>query len=111
MAPWINTGQQANQTLAYLMGLKPNSPNAYQAPTPNPSQAARDALVGAPDSRSAIQAATARSERITQTRLQQQAWGAQAGIPLEYIPDYPAEVRLPEGRTTTPSASTPDWRF
>jgi hypothetical protein len=47
MQPWINTGQQANQSLAYLMGLKPNSQNAYQAPRVDPSQAARDAMVQA----------------------------------------------------------------
>jgi hypothetical protein len=85
MAPWINTGQQANQSLAYLMGLKPNSQNAYQAPRVDPSQAARDAMVGAPNSQSAIQAAVGADPNVSPDAATTQAW-QQAGIPLEYLP-------------------------
>jgi hypothetical protein len=85
MQPWINTGQQANQSLAYLMGLKPNSQNAYQAPHVDPSQGVRDAITGAPNSQSALQAALASDQNVSPDAATTQQWEAQ-GIPLQYIP-------------------------
>jgi hypothetical protein len=85
MAPWINTGQQANQSLAYLMGLKPNSQNAYQAPRVDPSQGVRDAITGAPNSQSALQAALSSDQNVSPDAATTQQWEAQ-GIPLQYIP-------------------------
>lgn len=113
MAPFVATGTSANMTLANLMGLRPNyqtAPNGTPyAPQVNPSQAARDAITGAPDSASAIQSAVAADSNVSPDAATTQQWESQ-GIPLEYIP-LPGGGSIARRTDNDPQTSTDQFKL
>lgn len=88
MAPYVASGTSSLMRLNTMMGLNPNfttAPNGTPyAPQVDPSQGVRDAIAGAPDSASAIKAASAVDQNVSPDAATTDAW-AKAGIPLQYI--------------------------